>query len=69
MPAPDSRAAPSGDDARAPDSRPIHRGDGGLGVLLLHGLTGTPYDIAPFADALAERGFAVRGPLLAGHDD
>ena len=40
-----------------------------MGVLLLHGLTGTPYDIAPFADALAERGFAVRGPLLAGHDD
>ncbi len=51
------------------DPHPIHRGEGSRGVLLLHGLTGTPYDIAPFADALAQRGFAVRGPLLAGHAD
>lgn len=38
-------------------------------MLLLHGLTGTPHDIAPFAEALYERGFAVRGPQLPGHAD
>jgi carboxylesterase len=51
------------------DPRPIHRGEGSRGVLLLHGLTGTPYDVAPFADALFARGLAVRAPLLAGHSD
>jgi carboxylesterase len=51
------------------DPRPIHRGEGPRGVLLLHGLTGTPYDVAPFAEALHARGFAVRAPLLAGHSD
>lgn len=56
-------------DAPLVDPRPIHRGEGTRGVLLLHGLTGTPYDVAPFAEALHARGFAVRGPLLAGHTD
>lgn len=51
------------------DPRPIHRGEGPRGVLLLHGLTGTPYDVAPFADSLHARGLAVRAPLLAGHSD
>jgi carboxylesterase len=63
-------AAPSPSPADAlVDPRPIHRGEGPRGVLLLHGLTGTPYDVAPFADALHARGFAVRAPLLAGHSD
>lgn len=48
---------------------PIALGDGRDAVLLLHGLTGTPHDIEPFASALAARGYAVRGPLLAGHRD
>lgn len=60
--------SPSGSDVLV-DPRPIHRGEGTRGVLLLHGLTGTPYDVAPFADALHARGFAVRAPLLAGHSD
>jgi len=60
---------PVGLDAPLVDPRPIHRGEGTRGVLLLHGLTGTPYDVAPFAEALHARGFAVRGPLLAGHGD
>lgn len=60
---------PAGPDAPAHvDPRPVHRGEGRRGVLLLHGLTGTPYDVAPFADVLGERGFAVRAPLLAGHE-
>ena len=35
----------------AADRAPIERGDGNKAVLLLHGLTGTPHDIAPFADS------------------
>jgi carboxylesterase len=60
--------SPSTADALV-DPRPIHRGEGPRGVLLLHGLTGTPYDVAPFAEVLHARGFAVRAPLLAGHAD
>lgn len=44
-------------------------GDGPRRVLLLHGLTGTPAEVRPIADALHAAGFAVRAPLLAGHDD
>lgn len=51
------------------DPSPIHRGEGRQAVLCLHGLTGTPYEVAPIAHALADEGYAVRAPLLAGHDD
>jgi carboxylesterase len=42
---------------------------GGLApaVLCLHGLTGTPYEVRPPAEALAEAGFYCEGPLLPGH--
>jgi carboxylesterase len=36
-------------------------------VLCLHGYTGTPYEVAPLARALAAAGFSVSAPLLAGH--
>jgi carboxylesterase len=36
---------------------------------VLHGLTGTPYEVRAFAEALADEGLAVRVPALAGHDD
>lgn len=51
------------------DPRPFAQGDGPKGALVLHGLTGTPHEVRVFADALAERGFAVRAPALAGHGD
>lgn len=35
--------------------------------MLLHGLTGTPWEVRPLGDALAARGRRARGPLLAGH--
>lgn len=35
--------------------------------LALHGFTGTTSEIRPLVDAIAERGYAVRAPLLAGH--
>ncbi|MEE9281344.1 MAG: alpha/beta fold hydrolase [Myxococcota bacterium] len=52
------------------DPGPFRLGDvGGRGpaVLCLHGLTGTPYEVRPPAEALAAEGFACLGPLLPGH--
>lgn len=51
-----------------PDPAPFKLGpDGGPAVLCLHGLTGTPWEVRPPAEALARRGFACHGPLLPGH--
>ena len=36
-------------------------------ALLLHGYTGSPYEVLTTAHALARRGFTSHGPLLAGH--
>lgn len=53
------------------DASPFRLGDprGGLApaVLCVHGLTGTPYEVRPPAEALAEAGFYCEGPLLPGH--
>lgn len=38
-----------------------------VGVLLVHGFTGSPYSLRPWAEALAAQGFAVRVPRLPGH--
>lgn len=38
-----------------------------IGVLLSHGFTGQPASIRPWAEALAERGYAVELPRLPGH--
>jgi carboxylesterase len=37
------------------------------GVLCLHGITGTPFEVRPLAEALGRRGCTVRAPMLAGH--
>jgi carboxylesterase len=37
------------------------------GVLLLHGFTGTPYEVRPLGEQLARRGMTVVGPVVAGH--
>jgi carboxylesterase len=37
-------------------------------VLCLHGLTGTPYEVLPVAEALVARGLRARGPWMAGHE-
>jgi carboxylesterase len=55
---------------RAPgpgDKSPILLPGKGAGVLCLHGFTGTPYEVAPLARALAAAGFSVSAPMLAGH--
>jgi carboxylesterase len=36
-------------------------------VLCLHGITGTPYEVRPVAEALARAGCSVELPMLAGH--
>jgi carboxylesterase len=39
----------------------------GVSALLVHGLTGTPYEMRYLGEKLAERGIRVRGVKLAGH--
>ncbi len=43
------------------------RGGAAPAVLCIHGLTGTPYEVRPPAEALATAGFYCEGPLLPGH--
>ncbi|MCG6552686.1 MAG: alpha/beta fold hydrolase [Candidatus Magnetominusculus sp. LBB02] len=40
---------------------------GGSAVLLIHGLTGSPFELKYLARKLHKVGFSVRAPLLAGH--
>ncbi|HYA37990.1 MAG TPA: alpha/beta fold hydrolase [Candidatus Methylomirabilis sp.] len=40
---------------------------GKTGVLLVHGITGSPTEMKPLAKKLAARGFTVACPQLAGH--
>lgn len=36
-------------------------------ALLLHGFTGTPYEVRPLAEVFHEKGYAIWAPLLPGH--
>ena len=38
-------------------------------VLLLHGFTGSPWDLRPLGEALAQAGFRAACPVLPGHGD
>ncbi|PJF48958.1 MAG: alpha/beta fold hydrolase [Chloroflexi bacterium] len=38
-----------------------------VGVLCLHGFTGSPAEMRPLGEYLAERGYTVEGPLLPKH--
>ncbi len=46
---------------------PFERAGRTPAVLLLHGFTGSPYEVRPLGEALAARGLAVHAPLLPGH--
>jgi esterase/lipase len=52
---------PAGDDCRG-QSKPYRRG-----VLLVHGLTDSPYFMRPLANFFAQNGFRVMAILLPGH--
>lgn len=49
------------------DAAPIDAGSGEDAVLLLHGLTSSPYDMRPLVDVLVDAGFRVRAPRIIGH--
>ena len=38
-----------------------------IGILLVHGFTGSPASMRPWAEYLNQKGFTVRVPLLPGH--
>jgi len=42
-------------------------GRGSGAALCLHGLTGTPYEVRPLAEALSRAGVRTVGPVLPGH--
>ncbi|CUU60422.1 carboxylesterase [Parafrankia irregularis] len=42
-------------------------GDGGTGVLLVHGFTGSPHSMRPWGEHLAAAGLRVSCPRLPGH--
>ncbi len=42
-------------------------GDDEVGVVVVHGFTGTPYEVRYLGEQLALAGYTVRGPRLPGH--
>jgi carboxylesterase len=63
-------------DASVPDAptqplslpaRPEQTGGRAVGVLLVHGFTGSPASMKPWGRHLAEQGYAVEVPVLPGH--
>ena len=57
---------PTSDAAEVNTDQFFFPGDG-LSALLVHGLTGTPYEMRYLGECLAARGVRVRGVKLAGH--
>lgn len=55
-------------DRDAFDLHPSQDAATGDAALCLHGLTGTPYEVRPVAEALVARGVRARGPWMAGHE-
>lgn len=49
------------------DKSPLSLAGEGRGVLCLHGITGTPFEVRPVAEALGRAGCRVEAPMLAGH--
>ncbi len=50
-----------------PDAGPIFIDQGEVGLLFLHGFTGTAFEGRDFANYFAEKGYGVWVPLLPGH--
>jgi carboxylesterase len=49
------------------DKSPLSIAGDDRGVLCLHGITGTPFEVRPIAEALGRAGYTVAAPMLAGH--
>ncbi len=58
---------PPSREAAAVDTNEFFFPGDGVSVLLVHGLTGTPYEMRYLGERLAARGVRVRGVRLAGH--
>jgi carboxylesterase len=50
-----------------PGAEPFSHDGGPVGVLVVHGFTGSPKSMRPWAQALADAGMTVRLPRLPGH--
>lgn len=48
------------------EHQPFQLGSGPVGALLIHGFPGTPAEMRPLGEQLAEAGWATYGPLLPG---
>jgi carboxylesterase len=69
-----STTSPDSDEPPSPDSANIDKHEfffpgEGVSALLIHGLTGTPYEMRYLGEQLAARGVRVRCVRLAGHAD
>jgi len=53
--------------ALIPGAEPWTSAGDGVGVLVLHGFTGSPKSVTPWGRALADQGWTVSVPLLPGH--
>lgn len=51
----------------SPDAEPFSADGGPVGALVIHGFTGMPGSMRPWAEHLAAAGLAVRLPRLPGH--
>jgi carboxylesterase len=51
----------------SPATRPLLFPGGTAGILLVHGITATPYTVRELGERLAKAGFTVLAPLMAGH--
>ncbi len=50
-----------------PGAEPYSQGGGPVGVLVVHGITGSAGSVRPLAEALAAAGHTVEAPCLPGH--
>ncbi|MGE9808031.1 MULTISPECIES: alpha/beta hydrolase [unclassified Janibacter] len=51
----------------APGAEPFAHDGGDVGVLVVHGFSGSPKSMRPWAEHLAAQGYTVRLPRLPGH--
>jgi carboxylesterase len=49
-----------------PEHQPFNLGNGPAGTLLIHGFPGTPAEMRPLAERLAQNSYSARGILLPG---
>lgn len=50
-----------------PNAEPFELSGGEVAILMIHGFTGSPVSVRPWAEALNRAGFTVAVPLLPGH--